>query len=321
MWERLNGMISRWLFVLLLGAIAVGGWQAPLLAPVSYLSPYLLAVVIFAVASTLDVKAFQRAGRRVGLWARSFALSYTLFPLLGWAAGQLLFPADPLIRAGLLLLSLVPAANTCSVYTGLGRGDVAFALTGIALGNLLLPLLLMLFFGLGEPGVSPVAMWRTLGGFVILPTAAGLGLGNWIARRPGGPAAPAWERHLSPLLARLGVTGIMLLNAAALRMNMEWHWGKVLLLAAVITAIEGTMYAVTVWWSSRRVEDEQEGRALSFLHGTRNTALAIALASSLLDFEAALPAMVAFLVQEPLAAAVAAGFARRGGQEEPMFPA
>ncbi|MFS8544389.1 MAG: hypothetical protein LOD91_11230, partial [Limnochordales bacterium] len=133
MLQRLNQITARWLFALLAGAIALGFWLSAPLAPAAGLAPSFLAVMIFAVASSLDMGAFRRAGREPGLWLRSFLLSYIPFPTMAWVAGQLLFPDDPLLRLGLMLLALVPTANTSTVYTALAGGDVAFALTGIAL--------------------------------------------------------------------------------------------------------------------------------------------------------------------------------------------
>ncbi|REJ34786.1 MAG: hypothetical protein DIU82_08445 [Bacillota bacterium] len=336
MLERLNRFTARWLFVLLAGSIAAGWWQSAALAPAAFVNPYLLAIMIFAVASTLDPEAFRRAGREPGLWLRSFALSYVVFPAMAWAVGQLLFPADPLVRLGLLLLALVPAANTASVYTGLARGDVAFALTGIALGNILLPLVLMAFFAAQGAGtiVSPAMVWRTLLLFVILPTALGVAAGSRLQAKPVAadapgaagartPArvAPVW-RQAAPIVARLCVMAIMLLNAAALRAQMNVRLDRIAILAAAVLLMETTMYALTRWWAAHRLpERPAEGKALCFLHATRNTALAIALASTALGPQAALPAMTAFVVQEPLAAAVAAQFSARFRNQEQALEA
>src|SRR5690606_1474364 len=94
--QRLNQITARWLFALLAGAIALGFWLSAPLAPAAGLAPSFLAVMIFAVASSLDMGAFRRAGREPGLWLRSFLLSYIAFPALAWTAGRLLFPHDPL---------------------------------------------------------------------------------------------------------------------------------------------------------------------------------------------------------------------------------
>lgn len=309
--SRINAITARWLFVLLAGAIASGWWQSAPLAPHAHLAPYLLAVMIFAVASSLDVAAFRRASAEPGLWLRSFLLSYLPFPAMAWAAGRLLFPDDPLLRLGLMILALVPAANTASVYTALAGGDVAFALTGIALGNILLPAVLMVFFAVQGAGasVSPAAVWRTLALFVMLPTVAGVALGTRLRARQAAPGATAGAVWLSvaPLVARACVMGILLLNAAALRAQMELRVAQLAVMGVTLVAIEGIMYVLSGWWIHRRLPHRLgQGKAFCFLHATRNTALAVALASAALGPQASLPAMVAFLLQEPLAAAMAA---------------
>ena len=281
MLERLNRFTARWLFVLLAASIAAGWWHSAALAPAASVNPYLLAVMIFAVASTLDLEAFRRAGREPGLWLSSFALSYVVFPALAWAVGRLLFPADPLLRLGLLLLALVPAANTASVYTGLARGDVAFALTGIALGNVVLPLVLMAFFAARGAGttVSPAMVWRTLLLFVILPTALGVAAGSRLqaaaqrtvtpagnANSPGSPRPLGLWRLVAPIVARLCVMAIMLLNAAALRAQMAVRFDRVAILAAAVVLVETAMYALTRWWAARRLpERPAQSKALCFL--------------------------------------------------------
>ncbi|HEY8418001.1 MAG TPA: bile acid:sodium symporter [Limnochordales bacterium] len=310
--RRLNQITARWLFVLLAGAIAAGWWHSAPLAPFAHLAPYLLAVMIFAVASSLDFGAFRRAGAEPGLWLRSFLLSYIPFPAMAWVAGRLLFPGDPLLRLGLMLLALVPTANTSTVYTALAGGDVAFALTGIALGNILLPVVLMVFFAVqgAEASVSPAVVWRTLALFVMLPTVSGVALGTRLGAeqaKPGTPTPGAVWLSVAPLVARACVMGILLLNAAALQAQMELRVAQLVVLGLALVSMEGIMYLLSGSWTLRRLPERlDQGKALCFLHATRNTALAVALASTALGPQASLPAMVAFLLQEPLAAAVAA---------------
>ncbi|BAS26123.1 hypothetical protein LIP_0266 [Limnochorda pilosa] len=312
--ERLERLTARWAFFMLVASIGVGAWLAEPLAPAGRFSPYLLALVILAVSAGLDFAAFRASGVDPASWARVFLVGYPAYAAGAWVLGKALGLEGP-AHLGLFLLALAPPANTASVWTSAAGGDVAVALSGIALGNVVAPLLLALPLALAgtgvEAGTGLVLAWRILLPYVLVPALAGMALGGRDPFR-----GPGWQQGFR-LLARIAVLAIMLVNAAALWQQSRPPLTLVALIGAGVVGIEGSIYALGSRTARRFRLPPGPSRAFSFLQSMRNTALVIALASAAAGPESALPAMIAFAVQEPLAALVAARLARRTGSPDP----
>lgn len=304
---QVDRLSARWVFPLLIVSVIAGVGFAGSLAPGAALSPYLLGLLTLSVSSSLDWNAFRSSQVSAWRWARLFLTGYLVY-----AGGALLlglaFPLPDPGRVGLLLLALAPPANTASMWTREARGDVGVALSGITLGNGIAPVLLALPLALAGVGAGAgeglLLAWRMLVPFVLAPALLGMALGGRDPFR--GPAF----QQASRLLARASVMSIMLFNAAALWHQSRPPFSLLLPLAAGVVAIEGAVYALSLLRARSHPVPAGRRAAFAFLQATRNTALVIALASSALGPQAALPAMVAFVVQEPLAALVARGLAR-----------
>src|SRR5690606_27600658 len=102
---------------------------------------------------------------------------------------------------------------------------------------------------------------------------------------------------------------ILLLNAAALRAQMEIRIGQLLVLAVTVLLLASVMYGLTRWWGAGGLPGRPaQAKAFCGVAATRRTARAVTLAGTAFGAPATLPILVTFRVQEPLAAGVAAVF-------------
>lgn len=192
--------------------------------------------------------------RRFRLQGTLLAATFVVFPLLGLAV-QLLPDAvlDPDLRRGLLYLSVLPSTVQSSVVmVSVARGNVAGAITGATISNvlgvLLTPLLVALLLGATGAGLDGGAV----GGILLqllLPFVVGQLLQPWVGawlRRHGALTrvtdratillvvftsvseaqdAGAWDDLTAGALAvLLLVCGVVL----AIMLVLTWHGGRLL---------------------------------------------------------------------------------------------
>jgi BASS family bile acid:Na+ symporter len=90
--------------------------------------PVALAVIMLGLGLTLTRDDFLR----VVIFPKAFVIGLTcqmaLLPLAGFIIAKL-FPMEPQLAVGVMILALCPAGATANLLTYLARGDVALGIT------------------------------------------------------------------------------------------------------------------------------------------------------------------------------------------------
>jgi bile acid:Na+ symporter, BASS family len=179
---------------------------------------------VFAIVALVELMLTIGLGASVGdVWAvardwrgviRALAANYLLVP--GAALGLvLLFRAQPMVAAGVMVVAVCPGAPFAPPFTALAKGRVDLAIgqmvilaaTSAILAPLLLKLLLPLAVGGGPINVSAGQIVRTLAVAQFLPLCVGLGISAYrpaLARRLKKPLG-----QLSAVL-NVGLIGVIL---------------------------------------------------------------------------------------------------------------
>lgn len=205
-----------------------------------------------------------------------------------------LLPDDLPIRLGVLLVLLVPCTDWFITFTHLGGGAtryaIAFSPVSLLLQVLFLPLYLWLF--LGEAFVT-LAIWRQMlpafAGIVALPLLAAIITERWVERASGRRSfleRLAWfpVPTLAVVLFVIATTQVGLIpSLLPVLPRLLLVFAAYLGIAALIArGLDGTFALPT-----------DQGRALAFSLGTRNSFLVLPLALALPShFEGAVAAVV-----------------------------
>jgi len=274
--------------------------------------PVVTFLVMTIVGLDLSRPDFERVRARPRILVAGLLGPFLLLPPIALAVLALV-PMPEEIRAGLLLLAVCPVGGISNTYNYLARASTALSVTLTAVSCLLavvtMPLLTRLLevvlgrpFGFRAP-VGPLA--AQILGMLVLPVAVGMTLR---ARAPGFAS-----RH-ETAFRRAAFAGIVLIIGFVL-----WsEWGRFLANLAV-SAGAAALFVLLAMGAGFLVAlgagaDRRERFTLSVEFATRNTAIAAAVAITLLgDTRFAVFATTYFFTEAvPLLAAVAA-FRRAAG--------
>jgi bile acid:Na+ symporter, BASS family len=257
---------------------------------VDFLLPAMLFVIMLGVGLTLavgDLRGEARAPR--GLIVGSLA-QLVLLPMLGFAIAAMLRLPAPL-AVGLVICAACPGGTVSNLLAHLARANVALSLvlTVIAsVGTIVtLPLAanLALEWKAASFGAPPsVPLGRTLGllvGVVLVPVAVGM-----MIRRHAPRVAPGLERQLN----RLG-TAMLILLVVGLTISLSDRIPKLASkagLPALLLNLGGVVIGFAVASIARLPLRDQIACGIEM--GTKNVALGMVVAITVLGSEAALPA-------------------------------
>ena len=314
LWRRVRSWVDP-LVVMILSALLLGlllparGAVAEVADVARTAAVVLLFFLYGARMATGEVWAGLRSWRLQG---SMLTATYVAFPVLGLLV-QLLPDAvlAPELRTGLLYLSLLPSTVQASVvFTSVARGNVAGAITGATISNVvgivLTPLLVgvLMIRSAGDAGGN-------LGGIVaqlLVPFALGQLVQRWI-----GPWIRAHAR-LTRVTDRGAIVLVAYTSVSEATVSGAWShvtWVALVVLVAVCAVMLATMLLAT-WAGGARLGLPRGDRIALLMCGSKKS-LATGLPMAAVLFSPALAASVALpvIVFHQLQLATCAVVARR----------
>ncbi|MGW6131983.1 bile acid:sodium symporter family protein [Cellulomonas sp. NPDC055163] len=302
--------------VLVLGLVLpASGVAADVLGTVKTAAIVVLFFLYGARMATREVWDGLRAWKLQG---SMLAATYVLFPVLGLAI-QLLPDAvlAPELKTGLLFLSVLPSTIQSSVvFTSIARGNVAGAICGATVSNVLGIVLTPLFVAVllsrtgGSLGGSAAATLLQL----LVPFVAGQLVQPWI-----GP----WVRAHRPLTLVTDRAAILLVAYASVseaQVSGAWDeitWVSLVVLLVVCAVLLAAMLATT-WSAGRWLGLNRPDRIALLMCGSKKSlATGLPMASVLFSPVVAASVALPVIVFHQLQLATCAVLARRLASTDP----
>nr|WP_150959211.1 bile acid:sodium symporter [Aneurinibacillus sp. XH2] len=317
-WAASNRLLERWIIVILPLVLFAGFQAAGYLEPYVEAVPYLFMYLTFV--SSINVSKEQFTELRSKPWALLvlLLLVHGITPWLSYSALSVLYGHQQDLMLGALLAMVLPIGVTSIVWVTMSRGSTGIAIGMVALDTLLSPLLL------------PLTLWLMLGTFVsvdaagliwgvvklvVLPCLAGMTAGVWLRR-----GNRQTVRQCLALSSKLTLYVIVLLNAAAMASALSDVAGEVLRLIVTVGGLMVMGYLLC--WAAMRAMKLGRGAeiALTYTGGVRNYTAGIVIAQLYFTPHAAIPVMIAMLLQHPAALIVHLLFSRSKRSELSSAP-
>jgi BASS family bile acid:Na+ symporter len=268
----INRLMPIWLIVF--GIVA---YLVP--SPFTVLTPYagyMLGGVIMLMSLTLTMRALGEVFVRPKAAISGFVIKWITVPLAAVIAAQVFYAHQPDLAAGTILDGAVPAGVSSNLFTFIGHGSVALAISLTFIHTLLSPFLTPAFTSVLASKYVPVdflAMLKQMLQLVVVPVVLGLALryGAGEARiKRAEPVLPM----LSAVLLYLIELGLVSHAAPAIRANLEW--------VPVVTGVTSLLTAINLLVAYGLAKGlrlpERQARAIMFDVGVYNSGLGAVLA-------------------------------------------
>ena len=172
-----NSFFERYMPVLTPGGVILGLLLSGIFRPLKPLVTWLFAFLTLVNGMSVSIRDFPHVIRHPKPIAAFMLTSYLLLPAIVTASSSLIFPSQPSITLGFVLLYAIPTAVVACVWSGIYSGSGALSLTLLIIGTLLAPVSTPLTVRiLGGSGVTidSVGMMLSLLWMVVIPSIAGI---------------------------------------------------------------------------------------------------------------------------------------------------
>jgi BASS family bile acid:Na+ symporter len=306
----INRLMPLWLIVF--GVIA---YLFP--APFTVLTPYatlMLGGVIMLMSLTLTISALTDVFVRPKAVISGFVIKWVTVPLAAVVAAHLFYANQPQLAAGTILDGSVPAGVSSNLFTFIGHGSVALAISLTFIHTLLSPVLTPAFTSVLASKFVPVnflAMLLQMLQLVVVPVVLGLGI-----RAGVGEARIRRAEPVLPILSAILLYGIefALVSHASPAIHRNLAWVPVVAaVTGLLTIINlGLAYALS---RGLRLPDRQS-RAIMFDVGVYNSGLGAVLAGLNFGPLAILPPLLNAVINMIIGALLASWLHNRPPTEE-----
>ncbi len=245
--------------------------------------PLSLAFIMFAMGLTLVPDDFRRVLVEPKAFAVGAVSQMLVLPAIAFGL-VVLWPIDPVLAVGVMILAACPGGVTSNLLTHLVRGDTALSISLTAVISLAsvvtIPVIVnfALRWFLGEGGVELPVARSVIGIFLIttVPVVIGMAVrAKWTA----------WTTRFEPLARRIATALFVVIVLGAIasqRENLVEFFAQVGPLMLVLNLV---MMAVG-WYAAVLFRlGEYRGRAISLECGLQNGTMAIFVAATLLGDE------------------------------------
>lgn len=255
----------------------------------SILLPVAIAIIMWSLGLTLTVADFTRvvvAPRGVSIGLTNLVL---ISPLLAFAMAEI-FSLPPELAVGLVLLGASPGGMMANMMTHLSRGDTALSVTMTAVSGLAGIVTVPLFLALaidrfGATGLGDVSMLGVVARVIaitVIPVAIGMEMRRRNLDR---------VERIYPKARRLSLALFVIVVAGAILTEFETVRESFADVAAAALALNVAAMSISFAVSKLARLDDRQATAISLELGIHNSALAIAVASTLGE-TVAIPAAV-----------------------------
>ena len=280
-WKR----VDRFLLAIIASAViaSVLPAQGTGVTVLGWLTTFAVAVLFFLYGVRLKPEQALAGLKHWRLHVTILALTFAVFPLLGWAL-QVLSPwlLSPSLYAGVLYLTLVPSTVQSSInFTSLAKGNVAGAIVSASASNML------------GVVVTPLLCWAlmtTSGGLTIDPSSILDIVGQLLVPFVLGQLSRRWTADWVASHPRLKLFDngvIVLVVYSAFSAGMREHmWQQVdpvdlLVLLGICLVILIVMLSGSHWLARRLGFNREDAIAIQFCGTKKSLATGLPMASVL----------------------------------------
>lgn len=297
--------IQKYLIVYSLIILAIGWILGILYSPIATNNASLFKnlvnifvfFMIYPMMVRLNVKLIPKIIKKPKAIGMSLIYNYILTPVIALILAYL-FLHNVMLSLGFMLVMLIPGATPSIGYTGIVDGSIETATIAQTLNFLLIPILTPIYLSFMVKNVTIPTMMiiQSILLLIVLPMALGILTRILVTRFMGKKGLEKINSFLSTIttLFMFGVIGIIFFMKGDLLVK---QWGD-LLNISIVTFLYVVIMLLLVTFVDKLVKlSYKEHMGIVFLSSSKNTAIAIAIATMAFNPLAAIPAVILRIFQ------------------------
>ncbi|ANE49105.1 bile acid:sodium symporter [Paenibacillus swuensis] len=297
---RFNALFERYMFIVIPAALIAGFLASGPLQQFIPWVPGLFAYITLVMAWGCSFRSIRDELRHPASMLLLFALAHIAAPLIAYGIGAAVFGAASPYVVGLVLFTAIPLGVSSAIWVGLSGGSVPWILSLIVIDSLLspavVPLLVQAFFG-ADIHVDGAGMMMKLLIIIVLPTAAGVALCELSRGRIRAAAAP-----VAAPLSKLAFAAVVAINAAAIAPHISALRQDMVRVIPAVVLLVAACYALGLLGTYILPRTANPAN-YTYASGMRNISLGMVIGLAYFGPLAAVPVVLAILIQQPLATA------------------
>ncbi|MBO9607486.1 MAG: bile acid:sodium symporter family protein [Paenibacillaceae bacterium] len=286
------------MFLVVPVALLLGfAWSGPFGSLTGWV-PWLFGYLTFVMALGCSPRQVADALRMPGTILLTLAIVHIVAPPAAYGLGALLFGHDSPFVIGFVLFAVIPLGVSSVIWVGVAGGNVPLALSLIVLDSALSPFVvpaeIAFFFG---KGIS-FDHWKMMSDLlliVVVPTIVGVA----VNALTGGRVKTSWGPVALPL-SKISFFLVVLINAAAIAPQIGAIKSDVPVLLPAVLVLVAFCYAIG-YAGSAGLRNDSLTATLLYASGMRNISLGVVIGLAYFEPRAAVPVVLAILVQQPMA--------------------
>lgn len=301
----INKLMAVWIIVFGLLAFFLPGSFLWLHAWVTYL----LGGVILVMSLTLTLPSVTDVFTRPKAIIGGFFVKWITVPLVAYLAAIIVYSHQPALAAGTILDGSVPAGVSSNLFTYIGHGSVALAVSLTFIHTILSPLLtpaLTKFLASKFVVVNFLSLLIQMLELVIVPVGLGLAIRYGLGQNRIKTVEPVLPM-ISAIFLFAITLGLVSAAAATIRANIQW----VPIVVGTTSVLIIVNLAAAYGLGKALRLSERQARAIMFDTGVYNSGLGAVLAATNFGAFSALPPLMNATMNLILGALLAAFLANR----------
>jgi len=234
-------------------------------------------------------------------------INFLIIPFVAFGLGLLFFPAEPMIRLGLLLAALLPTSGMTISWTGFAKGNVNAAVKmtviGLIIGSLATPVYAKLLMG-KVINIPMAGIFKQIAIVVFMPMVLGYITRVLLISKFGSERYNKSIKKKFPPLATIGVLGIVFVAMALKAESIISNPALLLKYLIPLILLYGLNFLISTY-AGKTFFKREDGIALVYGTVMRNLSIALAIAMTVFRNKGAEIAVIialAYIVQVQSAA-------------------
>lgn len=300
--KRLNSFIEKRMYIVVITGIISGLLFPNLLFSAKPAVPWVFGVMTFSLSLGTGFRDLKRVISSPLPLALLILCLHGISPLFAFFLGRVSFGAESLLTVGLVLAAAVPVGVSSVIWAGIADGDLPLSLTAVTLDSLASPLTVPLVVSvyLGKIfSFNAADMIAGLLQMIVFPTLLGVLIHDFSGRR-----IEQKKLWFLGFISKLGLAFVVGVNVSASRQYIFSEAGNLLPLFFILVTLVAFNFTMGYGFSRFMGFSRSIIRTFTFSVGIRNISAGIVIALNYFPPEAALPVVVALLIQQPTAGVV-----------------